>query len=60
MITVDDVFGMGAAYEMYALANPEKAPPITRLCRQHPWLVVPVAAVFLAHLLYHPKTRVVL
>ena len=49
-VTVDDLFGLGCAYEMYALAT-GRVPPITRLCRGHRGLVLPVAAVFIAHLL---------
>lgn len=47
---VDDWFGLLLAAEVYALAS-KRFPPITRLCRRHRLLVVPVVTVIAAHLL---------
>jgi hypothetical protein len=46
---IDDLFGIGCAYEVYALAT-RRCPAITRLCRANRWLALPVLAVVLAHL----------
>lgn len=49
-MTIDDLFALGVAYEMWAIVT-KRTPSITRLCRRNKWLAVPVLVVSAAHLL---------
>lgn len=53
-MTVDDLFGVLVAYEVFALAS-GRVPPITRVCRRHRALCFPVLGVLLAHLIAKEK-----
>lgn len=51
---MDDLFGLMVAYEVYALAS-GRLPPITRICRRHRSVCLPVLGVLLAHLIAKEK-----
>lgn len=56
MPTIDDVFGVLVAYEVYALAT-GRFPPVTRMCRQHRALCLPVLAIILGHLAANEREK---